>query len=120
MVTTQSTMSTVLPEHEDDPGTFHIFVMVRTTRHWLDLKTEQRHAFLQEEIIPLLRRRPELKIRWFEPEAFSTRATDIMICETRDLSAWAWFCDHLRETRFWDHYFDVLDIMPALEGNYLG
>ena len=42
-----------------------------------------------------------------------------MICETDDLSAWAWFCDHLRETKFWDHYFEVLDIMPALEGNYL-
>ncbi|MFB9263975.1 darcynin family protein [Bradyrhizobium erythrophlei] len=115
----QSTTSPILPEHEDDPDTFHIFVMVKTTRHWLDMKTEHRRAFLDQEIIPLLRRRPELKIRWFEPEAFSIRATDVMICETRDLSAWAWLCDHLRDSLFWDHYFEVLDIMPALEGSYL-
>jgi len=63
--------------------------------------------------------KPELKVRWFEPEAFTARATDIMLCETKDLSAWAWICDHLRDTPFWDHYFEVLDILASLEGNCL-
>jgi hypothetical protein len=102
--------SAVLPEHEDDPSTFHIFVLVKATRRWLDMKTEKRRAFLEDEMIPLLKQRPEIRMRWFEPEAFSTRASDIMLCETTDLSAWAWF---------WDHYFEVVDILPTFEANYL-
>jgi Darcynin, domain of unknown function len=108
----------VLDEHRDGLRSFHIFVLVKTTRHWLDLKVEQRHAFLEGEMRPLLRQRPELRVRWFEPEFFTTRASDILLCETEDLSAWAWFCDQLRDTRFWDHYFDVVDILPAVEANY--
>jgi Darcynin, domain of unknown function len=115
----QSAASHVLPEHEDNPDTFHIFVLVKTTRHWLDLPTEKRRAFLDECIRPLLRQCPEVTIRWFEPEAFTARTTDIMMCETRDFAAWAWLCDHLRDTLFWDHYFEVLEIFPSMEGNYL-
>ncbi|WP_244548843.1 hypothetical protein [Bradyrhizobium canariense] len=25
----------------------------------------------------------------------------------------------MRETLFWDHYFEVLEIFPSIEGNYL-
>jgi hypothetical protein len=111
--------SAVLPEHEDDPNTFHIFVLVKATRRWLDMKTENRRTFLENEMIPLLKQRPEIRVRWFEPEAFSTRASDIMLCETTALSAWAWFCDELRDSLFWDHYFEVVDILPTFEANYL-
>ena len=82
-----TTTSPVLPEHEDDPHTFHIFVLVKATRRWLDMKTEKRRAFLEDDMIPLLKQRPEIRMRWFEPEAFSSRASDIMLCETTDLSA---------------------------------
>lgn len=114
-----TTTSPVLPEHEDDPDTFHILVLVKATRHWLDMKTEKRRVFFDEVVIPLLKQRPEIRMRWFEPEAFSTRASDIMLCETTDLSAWAWFCDELRDSLFWDHYFEVIDILPTFEANYL-
>jgi hypothetical protein len=43
-----------------------------------------------------------------------------MLCETQDLTAWAWFCDELRDSLFWDHYFEVLDILPTFEANYVG
>ena len=121
MTNLQTTIpSPVLPEHEDDPHTFHILVLVKATRHWLDLKTAQRQMFFEETVIPLLRQRPEIRMRSFEPEAFSTRASDVMLCETRDLTAWAWFCDELRDSLFWDHYFQVLDILPTFEANYTG
>jgi hypothetical protein len=110
---------TILPEHRDDPETFHIIVLVKSTRKWLDLQTKDRLAFLDDHVRPLFRKRPEVKVRWLEPEAFSARATDVLLCETKDLLAWAWICDHLRETLFWDHYFEVLEILPSLEGNYL-
>jgi len=116
---TSSTTAPVLPEHQDDPATFHVFVMVKATRHWLNLKVDQRHAFMEQEMLPLLRQRPDVRLRWFEPEFFSTRASDILLCETANLSSWAWLCDHLRDTLFWDHYFEVVEILPSLEGNYL-
>jgi hypothetical protein len=115
----ETIQSAILPEHRDDPGTFHIIVLVKSTRKWLDLETKDRLAFLDDHVRPLLRKRPEVKVRWFEPEAFNSRATDVLLFETKDLAAWAWICDHLRETLFWDHYFDVLEILPSLEGNYL-
>jgi hypothetical protein len=110
--------TSILPEHQDDPKTLHIFMIVKTTRHWLDLATPQRLDFLRSDIYPLLRDRP-VKLRYFDAEAFTARASDVLLWETEDLSAWQWLCDHLRETKFWDHYFEVLEIIPSLEANYL-
>ncbi len=119
MTTNLSSISAVLPEHQNDPDTLHIFMLVKSTRHWLDLDTPRRVAFLNEQMRPLLEARPEVRMRFFDAEAFTARATDVLLWETKDLSAWAWICDHLRETLFWDYYFEVLDILPSLEGNYL-
>jgi len=76
-------------------------------------------AAAEEQIRPLLEACPAVKMRFFDAEAFTARATDVLLRETKDLSAWAWIRDHLRETLFWDHYFEVLDILPSLEENYL-
>jgi hypothetical protein len=119
MSTNQPNASVILPEHTNNPDTLHIFMLVKSTRHWLDLQTPQRVAFLNEQIRPLLLAQPEVKLRFFDAEAFTARATDVLLWETRDLSAWAWLCDHLRDTLFWDHYFEILDILPSLEGSYL-
>jgi hypothetical protein len=108
----------ILPEHQDDPHTLHIFMLVKATRNWLSLKNDQRASFMQTEIGSLLRTRPEVKLRFFDAEAFTTQASDVLLWETNDMSAWVWLCDHLRDTLFWDHYFEILQILPSLEGNY--
>jgi len=110
--------SKILPEHEDDPNTLHIFMLVKSTRHWLDLPNPERVAFFEGVLHPLLRKRPEVRVRFFDAEAFSAHASDVLLWETADISAWQWICDHLRETKFWDHYFEVVEILPSLEGNY--
>ncbi len=111
-------LDAVLPEHEGMAGTFQIFMQVKTTRHWLDLPNHERQAFFRDVVWPILRRRPQVTYRYFECEAFSAQATDILVWETKDLNAWAWIADHLRETLFWDHYFEVVQILPAMEANY--
>ncbi|MFC6645835.1 darcynin family protein [Granulicella cerasi] len=108
----------VLSEHEGLAGTFHIFMLVKTTRHWLDLPNHEREAFFKTTVFPILRKRPQVKLRYFETEAFSAVASDLLLWETIDLNAWAWIADHLRETLFWDHYFEVVNILPAMEANY--
>lgn len=111
-------LDAVLPEHEGMAGTFQIFMQVKTTRHWLDLPNHEREAFFRDVVGPILRRRPQVTYRYFECEAFSADASDILVWETKDLNAWAWVADHLRETLWWDHYFEVVQILPAMEANY--
>jgi hypothetical protein len=108
----------VLPEHVEDPNHLHIFMLVKSTRRWLDLPTVERMRFLKEQMGPILAARPEVTLRYFDAEAFTARASDVLLWETADLSAWQWVCDHLRESLFWDHYFEVIDILPSLEANY--
>lgn len=109
----------LLPEHEKHAGIFHLFMLVKATRHWLDLPNPERASFMEEIVFPILRRRPRVTLRYFESEAFSAQASDILLWQTTDLNAWAWIADHLRETLFWDHYFEVVSILPAMEASYL-
>lgn len=118
MATESLALDAVLPEHEGMTGTFHIFMQVKTTRHWLDLPNHEREAFFRDVVWPILRRRPQVTHRYFECEAFSADASDILVWETTDLNAWAWVADHLRESLWWDHYFEVVQILPAMEANY--
>ncbi len=115
---TIETTAKVLPEHKNDPDTFFIFMLVKSTRHWLDMAAEKRLTFLRDEIMPILAMRPEVRMRYFDVEAFSAHTSDLMLWETRDLSAWQWICDHLRESLFWDHYFEIKEILPSFEANY--
>ena len=108
----------VLPEHAGNEDVMHFFMLVKTTRHWLDLPNEQRQAFFENEVYPIVAARPQVTVQYFEPEAFSARATDILVWRTSDISAWCAICDQLRETRFWDHYFEVLEILPSIQANY--
>jgi hypothetical protein len=116
--TSEVRSSAVLPEHEDDPHTLHIFMLIKSTRRWLDQPTSQRMRFLRETVTPILAQRPEVRLRYFDAEAFNTRATDVILWETDDLSAYQWICDELRETAFWDDYFEIVEIVPSLEANY--
>jgi hypothetical protein len=118
MQTIEAVTPSILPEHQDDPRTLHIFMLVKATRNWLELTNAERAAFLEKEIRPLLRAHAQVKLRFFDAEAFTTQASDVLLWETQDMSAWVWICDHLRDTLFWDHYFEVLQILPSLEGNY--
>lgn len=118
MTTESLAMDAVLPELEKHAGTYQIFMHLKTTRHWLDLPNHDRLAFFRDEVLPILKRRPQVTFRYFESEAFHAETSDILVWETRDLQAWAWIADHLRETKFWDHYFQVVQILPAVEADY--
>lgn len=41
-----------------------------------------------------------------------------MFWQTADLTAYQCVIKELRDTAFWDHYFKVLEIIPALEDAY--
>ncbi len=93
-------------------------MLVHTTPEWLRLAPAERFAFVDDTIRPLLARHPAVSMRFFDAEAFSARYTDMLLWETDDLLAYGAVVEELRETPFWDTYFEVVDIVPAVENGY--
>lgn len=107
-----------IPEHAATAGSYHIFMLVKTTRNWLDLPTPKRIEFFRDRMLPILKQRPQVSFEQYECEAFHAEVTDIFIWKTTDLNAWVWIADHLRETEWWDHHVEVVSILPAIRADY--
>ncbi len=43
-----------------------------------------------------------------------------MVFEARDNHSWEMFVERLRETKFWYHYFEIVEILPGVEYAYAG
>lgn len=95
-----------------------IFMLVRATQAWLAMPPPDRFAFLEAAIRPILKAHPAVSLRFFDSEFYSARVSDVLMWETADLGAYELVVERLRETLFWDHYFEVLDILPAVENAY--
>jgi Darcynin, domain of unknown function len=102
----------------DEPVTYSFFMLVRTTDAWLALPPPQRFAFLRAQVEPRLRAHPAVTLRFFDAEAFSARVTDVLLWQTTSLGAYGALIEGLRETAFWGVYFQVVEIVPAVENAY--
>jgi hypothetical protein len=97
----------------------HAFFMhVRTTTAWLKLVPQQRFAFLDDVIRPLLKKHPNVSMRFFDAEAFSADVTDVLLWETASVMAYQAVVEDLRETAFWGTYFEVVAIVASVENAY--
>ena len=65
------------------------FMLVRVTPEWLALGKEEREAFEEGTLGPILERHAEkVGARWFDAEAFSGRHSDVVLFEAEDRSAY--------------------------------
>jgi hypothetical protein len=102
----------------------HIFWLLKTTPLWLSLPpvaTEgkpSRFGFAEKVFKPILAKYPQVKLRFFDAEAFSAACTDIMQWEVNDRGQYSAMVEDLRESPFWDTYFQVLHIIPTVEDGY--
>jgi chlorite dismutase len=94
------------------------FMLVKTTVTWLQLPVEERFKFLETTISPLLKKHPSVKLRFFDSEAFSAHYSDVLMWETSDLKEYQFLVEELRETLFWGTYFEIVEIVPAIENAY--
>jgi len=101
-----------------EADTWSIFMLVRATPHWLALAPKDRFAFIDAEIRHRLAEHPAVRIRFFDVEHLSARISDVIWFETADLAQYRSLVEGLRETRFWGHYFEVLEILPGIENGY--
>ena len=78
--------------------TFSIFMLVKTTNAWLTLSPEERFAFLDREINPILQKYSNVNMQFFDTEGFNRRVTDVIIWETQDLQSYQAVVKNLRES----------------------
>ena len=97
---------------------FTIFLMLQTQGPWLDKSPEERFAFLETTVKPILMKHPDVSMRFYDSEFYNSRVTDVAVLETANLDSYHSFVEDLRETPFWGRYFDVVEVIPAVENAY--
>ena len=97
---------------------YSVFLLIKATPAWLALSPDARFGWLDKTVQPILAEHPEVSMRFWDVEHFSARASDVILFETARLDRYMSLVEALRETRFWDAYFLVLDVLPGIENAY--
>ncbi|WP_327733610.1 darcynin [Streptomyces nojiriensis] len=95
------------------------FMLVKTTPEWLAMTVAERvHAFATH-VVPVIEARTRgVRSRFYDTEFYSARVTDIWVWEADDHDSYRVLIDTLRETPFWDRYFEVVDLLVGIENGY--
>jgi hypothetical protein len=97
------------------------FMMLKTLPAWLALSRRERRDFTKAVVEPILAAHPATRLRYYDAEAFSGRCTDIAVFETDQVQDYHDLVEALRDTAFFNApYYEVVDIIPAVEGGYQG
>jgi hypothetical protein len=99
----------------------YFFWLVKTTPEWLampPLGVGGRFEFAEQVLKPILARHPSVDLRFFDAEAHTTVCSDVMLWTVKDAKQYNAMVELLRETPFWDRYFSIIHIIPALEDAY--
>ncbi|MEU7261207.1 darcynin family protein [Streptomyces rimosus] len=95
------------------------FLLIKTMPEWLAMTPEERvHAFGTEVMSVVKARTAGVRSRFYDTEFYSTRVTDVWVWEADDHAAYQLLIDALRETPFWDRYFEVVDLLVGTENGY--
>ena len=96
-----------------------VFMLVKTMPEWLGLPVDRRFQLLKEQIEPILQKhRANIRLRFYDVEFYATRVTDVWLWEARDHHAYELLVEDLRETAFWDRYFEIVEILAGVENAY--
>jgi hypothetical protein len=94
------------------------FMLVKTTNAWLQLSPTERFKFFEITVVPILQKHSSVKMRFFDSEAFSGHYTDVLMWEASHVKDYQFLVEELRETPFWGMYFEIVEIVPAIENAY--
>ncbi|EKP65851.1 Uncharacterised protein [Acinetobacter baumannii] len=100
--------------------TYTFFIHLRALPAWLALAREKRAEFSTQKLEPIFEKYPTVKVRWYDVEAFSTKASDIAVFETTSLQDYYFVIDAIRDSEFYTvPYFEFVEIIPAIEDGYV-
>lgn len=96
-----------------------VFMLVKTSPEWLAMSIDDRFARLREVFEPILRRHADsVTLRFYDAEFYTARFTDLWVWEASEHHAYESVVEALRETPFWDRWFTIVEIIPAVENAY--
>jgi hypothetical protein len=108
-----------MTEKLQDRVVMTVFMAVKTTPEWLGMPVDERFRQLAEHVEPVLKQhQAQVRLRFYDVEFYSARVTDMWVWETTDHHAYELVVEALRETPFWDRYFQIVEILPAVENAY--
>ena len=95
------------------------FMLVKTTPEWLALTVHERLEAFTTQVLPAIKSKATgVTSRFYDTEFYSTRVTDVWVWEARDHRSYQLLIDALRETPFWDRYFEIVDLLVGTENGY--
>ncbi|MET7358050.1 darcynin family protein [Streptomyces sp. NPDC005562] len=95
------------------------FMLVKTTPEWLAMTPQERVEAFTTQVVPIVKAGTTgVRSRFYDTEFYSTRVTDVWVWEAVDHAAYQRLVDALRETPFWDRYFEVVDLLVGTENGY--
>ncbi|QHC27709.1 MULTISPECIES: darcynin family protein [unclassified Streptomyces] len=104
-------------DHTEPPVT--AFMLVKTTPEWLALTVQERVDAFTTQVLPAIEARTTgVRSRFYDTEFYSARVTDVWVWEAEDHHAYQLLVDALRETPFWDRYFEIVDLLVGTENGY--
>lgn len=99
--------------------TVTVFMLVKTSPEWLGFSVDHRFKLLAEHFTPILKKHAaNVSLRFFDVEFYSARVTDIWMWDAADHNSYQLLVEDLRETAFWDRYFDIVEILTGVENAY--
>lgn len=95
------------------------FMLVKTTPEWLSMTVRERVDAFTTRVVPAIEAKTTgVRSRFYDTEFYSARVTDVWVWEADDHHAYQLLIDALRETPFWDRYFEVVDLLVGTENGY--
>ncbi|MEV8315920.1 darcynin family protein [Streptomyces sp. NPDC059900] len=95
------------------------FILVKTTPEWLAMTPRERVDAFTTQVIPAIKAKTTgVRSRFYDTEFYSARVTDVWVWEADDHEAYQLLIDALRETPFWDRYFEIVDLLVGTENGY--
>jgi hypothetical protein len=95
-----------------------VFFWLRASTEWLKLAPAERNGFAESTLRPILRSNPQVRLRYFDAEAYSADVSDVLVWEFDSDRAYEAVVESLRETLFWNHYFEVIKIIRCVEDGF--
>ncbi|MCE0494786.1 darcynin family protein [Vibrio salinus] len=99
---------------------YTFFVHMNARQEWLKLTRDERNAYFDILKREIFSKYPEVSVRLFDVEAFSSVCSDIAMYETENIQDYYFLIEELRDSKIYTvPYFDIVNIFPAIEDGFV-
>jgi hypothetical protein len=98
---------------------FTVFMLTKTTPEWLGFPHDRRFEEVRKHLTPIVQKHAAaVSLRFFDTEFYSARVTDLWMWDAKDHHSYELLVEDLRESPFWDRYFNIVEILTGVENAY--